>query len=78
MSHRSSPRPTTSSREGGTSYNTDCLTCSDVAAIDHLDGPAHRRWALGHVNANPGHRVHVERTVTRVYESAHTPSGGGV
>ncbi|NUS01980.1 MAG: hypothetical protein HOV97_05385 [Nonomuraea sp.] len=63
----------TTSREGGTSYNTDCLSCSEVAAIDHRDGAAHRRWALRHVNSNPGHRVHVERVVTRVYESDDRP-----
>lgn len=59
----------TTGSESRSGYSTDCLTCGDVAYIDFQFGAAHRRWALRHVNTNPGHTVHMERTATVVYRS---------
>lgn len=59
----------TAGSESRSGYSTDCLSCGDMAYIDFQFGAAHRRWALQHVNAHPGHTVHVERTVTVVYQA---------
>lgn len=54
---------------GHATHNTDCLVCREWADIDDFDGDAHRRWARRHVERNPGHEVHVERSIVRSYRS---------